>query len=154
MFDQLAEYTIPVLHPVVVHFPVALSVAALVTAGIWLVRNSPDWWRATLLLQALSALGTLMAVRTGEVMEEQSEGVAMVDQFVELHETMGERALWLMGVSLVVLLFARWMGNRETSHAGVRFRWRLMAFLIVLTSVVLVGLTAHIGGLMTWGVPG
>ena len=154
MIDQLADYSIPVLHPVIVHFPVALSMVALLTAGIWLFRNRPEWWRATVLLQFLAALGAFIAVRTGEVMEEQSEGVAMVDRFVELHETMGERALWLMGVSLVILLFTRWLGEREAKHAGVRFRWRLIAFASVLVTAMLVGLTAHIGGLMTWGVPG
>lgn len=154
MIDQLADYSIPVLHPVVVHFPVALSVVALVTAGIWLWRNRPEWWRVTLLMQSLAALGTLIAVQTGEAMQEQSEGVAMVDQFVELHESTGERALWLLGLSLVILLFTRWMGARETEYAGVRFRWRLAAFVAVLATAVLVGLTAHIGGLMTWGVPG
>ena len=108
----------------------------------------------TVLLQSLAMLGTLLAVRTGEIMEEQSEGVAMVDQFVELHETMGERALWLLGFSLVMLLGARWMGAKEMDHAGVRLRWRLLGFISVLIAVVLVALTAHIGGLMTWGVPG
>lgn len=153
MVDQLADYSIPVLHPVVVHFPVALSVVALFTVGIWLFRNATAWWRVTLLLQSLSFLGAFVAVRTGEIMEEQSEGVAMVDQFVDLHETMGERALWLLGLSLAMLLVTRWIGARETDHAGIRLRWRLLGFIAVLVAVIFVGLTAHIGGLMTWGVP-
>jgi len=153
MFEQLAEYTIPVLHPVVVHFPIALSLMALFTAGIWLFRNTNGWWRTTLLLQLFAAVGALMAVRTGEVMEEQSEGVMMVDQFVEYHETLGERALWLLVVSVVVLLGVRWMGGREVDHAGVRLRWRLLAFVVVLSAVVAVWMTAHVGGIMTWGVP-
>lgn len=86
-------------------------------------------------------------------MEEQSEGIAIVDQFVEWHETMGERAAWALGLSVVVLIVMRWVGLRETAHAGVRFRWRLIAFLFVLLAAVLVGLTGHIGGIMTWGVP-
>ncbi|MGB0650482.1 MAG: DUF2231 domain-containing protein [Rhodothermales bacterium] len=153
MFDQLADYSIPVLHPVVVHLPVALSVVALLTVGIWLFRNADAWWRVTFLLQSLSLIGTFAAVRTGEIMQEQSEGVAMVDQFVELHETMGERALWLLGLSLVMLLLSRWMGVRETDHAGIRLRWRFLGFIAVLAAVSFVVLTAHIGGLMTWGVP-
>ena len=153
MLDQLAEYTIPVLHPIVVHFPIALGVVALVTAALWLVRNQHTWWASTLVLEALAFVGAFVALRTGEQMEEQSEGVAMVDRFVDLHESMGERALWALGIALAGLVAARWYGRRDTEHAGTPMLWRILAFLLVLAAAVLVGITGHIGGLMTWGVP-
>ena len=153
MFDQLGNYTIPLWHPVVVHFPIALSMIAVLAAGIWLGRNKLRWWRTAVFLQIGALVGAVAALRTGEAMEEQSEGIAIVDQFVEWHETMGERAAWALGLSVVVLIVMRWVGLRETAHAGVRFRWRLIAFLFVLLAAVLVGLTGHIGGIMTWGVP-
>lgn len=153
MFEQLADYTIPLLHPVVVHFPVALSAVAFVTAAIWLIRNRMRWWRMTFVLELLAFSGAFLALRTGEAMEDQSEGVAMVDRFVELHETMGERAVWALGLAVVMLIGMRWVGLRETAHAGVRLRWRVLAFILVAAAALLVALTGHIGGIMTWGVP-
>jgi len=153
MFDQLADFTIPLWHPIVVHFPIALSLVAVVAGGIWLFRNKLRWWRTVLFLEAGAFIGAFAALRTGESMEDQSEGVAMVDRFVEWHETMGERAMWALGVAIAVLILTRWVGMRETAHAGVRLRWRLAAFLFVLLAAILVGLTGHIGGIMTWGVP-
>jgi uncharacterized membrane protein len=153
MFEQLGDFTIPLWHPVVVHFPVALSITAVLAAALWLARNKLRWWRMTLILQVGALAGAIAALRTGEAMEEQSEGMAMVDQFVELHETMGERAAWALGLSILLLIGMRWAGLRETAYAGVRLRWRLIAFVVVLLAALLVGLTGHIGGLMTWGVP-
>lgn len=153
MFEQLADYTIPLLHPVVVHFPIALALAAVLTALIWMARNKMRWWRMTVVLNLLAFLGGIAALRTGEAMEDQSEGVTMVDRFVEWHETMGERAVWALGTAIVVLFVMRWIGLREVAHAGVRLRWRLIAFFFVLLAAVLVALTGHIGGIMTWGVP-
>lgn len=153
MFDQLVDYTIPLLHPVVVHFPVALALAVVLTGAFWLARNKMRWWRMSVILELLALVGGVAAMRTGEAMKEQSEGVAMVDRFVEWHETMGERAVWAMGLAIVVLLAMRWIGLRETAHAGVRLRWRLIGFLFILIAAILVTLTGHIGGIMTWGVP-
>lgn len=153
MLDQLAEYTIPALHPIVVHFPIALGVAAVLTAAIWLVRNRLTWWTSTLVLEVLAFVGAFFAVRTGEQMEDQSEGVAMVDRFVELHESMGERAVWVLGIAVIGLVAARWFGRRDTEHAGTPALWRILGFVLVLAAAILVGLTGHIGGLMTWGVP-
>ena len=107
----------------------------------------------TLVLEVLAFIGAFVALRTGEAMEDQSEGVAMVDRFVELHETMAERAVWALGLAVVMLVGMRWIGLRETAHAGVRLRWRVLAFLLVAIAALLVALTGHIGGIMTWGIP-
>ena len=151
MLEALTEYTIPVLHPIVVHFPVALGLTALLTAGVWLFRNQDTWWKATALLTLLAFIGGIAALRTGEVMEEQSEGVAIVDRFVHLHEELAEWSVWILGVAFVSILAAVWLGGRDTAHAGTPKRWRLVAFLVVLAAAVLLGLTGHVGGIMTWG---
>lgn len=153
MLEALTDYTIPVLHPIVVHFPVALGLTALLTALIWLVRNQAAWWKATSLLLFLAFLGGIAALRTGEVMEEQSEGVAIVDRFVHLHEELAEWSVWILGAAFVALLVALWLGRRDTSQAGTPLRWRVLAFLFVLAAAVLLGLTGHVGGIMTWGAP-
>ncbi len=153
MLDQLAEYSIPVLHPVLVHFPVALSWIALIAACVWLFRDRQNWLRNTIYVEALALIGAFSAVRTGEKMEEQSEGVPMIDQFVEFHETMGERSMWLLAVTLAFLIFSHWYSGRDMSRSGTKLWIRVIAFLLVLCSALAIGLTAHTGGIMTWGIP-
>lgn len=153
MLEALTDYTIPVLHPIVVHFPVALVFAALLTSGIWLLRNQDTWWKSSAVLLLLSFLGGVAALRTGEAMEDQSEGVAIVDKFVHLHEELAEWSVWILGTAFVAMLAAVWLGRRDTAHPGTPMRWRLIAFLVVLAAAVLLGLTGHVGGIMTWGSP-
>ena len=72
---EVLEYTIPVLHPLVVHAPIAfLPAAAIVLLG-WLLRDRVRWLVAGLWLQAAGSAGALAAVLSGEIMLEQSEGV-------------------------------------------------------------------------------
>jgi len=154
MLEQLADYSIPVWHPILVHFPVALAWIALGGAFIWLFRDRQNWLRNTIYLEVLALLGAFLAVRTGETMEEQSEGVPMIDQFVGFHETMGERSMWLLAVTVAFLIFAHWYSGRDMSRSGTSFAIRVIGFLLVLGSALSIGLTAHAGGIMTWGTPG
>ena len=153
MFEQLADYTIPVFHPVVVHFPVALAILALIPALLWLMRDNVRWLWITLAMEFLAFVGAYVALETGETLEHQSEGVAIVDQFVHLHETMAERAMWVIGITCGVLVFAAWWGRRDVSRPGVHPGVRTVGFLMVLLGAIVIGLTAHIGGIMTWGIP-
>ncbi|MDA0684963.1 MAG: hypothetical protein O3A57_11170 [Bacteroidetes bacterium] len=153
MFDQLADYTIPVFHPIVVHFPVALAVLALIPALLWLMRDRVRWLGITLAAEVLAFIGAYVALETGETLEHESEGVTIVDQFVHLHETMAERAMWVIGITCVALIFAAWWGRRDLSRPGVHLGIRIAGFLLVVAAAILIGLTAHIGGIMTWGVP-
>lgn len=105
------------------------------------------------MLEGAAFIGGIFSLRTGEVMEEQSEGAMMVDRFVELHETMGEQAVWAMGVAVAVMILVAWWARSDVEHAGTRFLGRLLVFLFVALAAVLTALTGHIGGLMTWGVP-
>jgi uncharacterized membrane protein len=153
MLDQILNYTIPVNHPIVVHFPIALAFVALAFALGWLVRNRAYWLNVTFWLTALAWIGTLVALRTGELMEEQGEGIAIVDEFVHLHEDMGEWASWALGACLVWLLFALWHSRNDVQQSGTRLWIRIVALVLLVVAAALVGLTGHIGGIMTWGVP-
>jgi uncharacterized membrane protein len=153
MFDQLSPYTIPVLHPVLAHFPVALGVVSVVFASIWLVRNRIYWLTITMWLQGMAFIGGVLALRTGDAMKDQSDGIAIVDELVQLHESTAERALWIMGISFAWLIFAKWMIARDTFHSEARLWIRIVTFILVLLSSLLIGLTGHIGGTMVWGVP-
>ncbi len=146
----MPDYAIPVLHPVVVHFPIAFLLAAAATALVWLVRNTLFWRGTTLLLLLLGVAGAGLAYYSGEEMAAQSEGVPVVDALVEYHEAAATWTLWLGVAALLavgVLHVAALRG--VTAHSA----WRGGAVLLVLAAGVLAAWTSHLGGLMVWGVP-
>ena len=153
MFEQLDSYTIPVLHPIAVHFPIVLIVAAAVCVLIWAFRDRMYWLWGALYLSIPAFVSAIVALRTGEQMEEQSEGIAIVDQLVHFHEDLAEYTVWTLGVGLAYLAYAIWSTRRDIQHPGTRIWIRLTAVLIFLLVAGLVIVTGHAGGVMTWGVP-
>lgn len=150
---RIFDYTIPVLHPVVVHFPVALTVAAAFCAWVWLGSDRIVWLRAVIWLMAVSFLGAVAAWQTGEAMEKQSEGVAIVETFVETHESLGLASMITLGVLTAGAFLALQVVRRDTSRAGGAPALRWAVALLVTAAACLIGLTAHVGGIMVWGVP-
>lgn len=145
MFD----YTIPVLHPLLVHFPLTLLLVAAPVALVWAVRKTAFWRGVTLLLLALGTLGALGAYLTGEAVEEQSEGVPIVEIFVEQHETLGLWTLIVAGAATLVVATLVWR-ERSRRLPGAA-RW--LAVVLAVAAAVLVAWTGHLGALMVWGVP-
>jgi len=151
--QDIFSYRIPALHPLVVHFPIALSAVVLLVAGLWLLRNRDSLLVWAIWLQVLVALSTWAAVSTGDILEEQSEGVPIVDRFVDLHEELGEYA-WYVSMALVLLLLAaQHVSRRDTGRAGAAVWMRLLVFLVLLAAFALIAWVSHIGGIMVWGVP-
>ncbi len=157
--QDILNYDIPVWHPVAVHFPPALLVASAGVAAIWLARGTPHWRRFLLLLLGMSAVGTIFAYRTGEAIEAQSEGVPMVEIFIDLHHTMAVYTLWATLAALAVVGgLTVWLERKARPDVGVPLpreplAARLGGALITLLAALLVVWTAHIGGIMVWGVP-
>ena len=163
--QQLFQYDIPLWHPVAVHFPPALLVASVGVAALWLVRGTPQWRRCLLFLLLLGAAGTLLAYQTGEAMYAQSQGVPMVELFIDLHESVALYALWAAAGALAVVgALSIWLERRELTERPPAadeptplrepLTARATGLLATLLAALLVAYTAHIGGVMVWGVPG
>ncbi len=151
--QDVFSYRIPALHPLAVHFPIALSMVVVIVAGLWLVHNRDTLLTVAVWLQVLVASAAWAAVSTGDVLKEQSEGVPIVDQFVSLHEQLGEYA-WYASVALAALLLAaRFSARRNTRRAGAPLWLRLFVFLALAANFGLIAWVSHIGGIMVWGVP-
>jgi len=150
-------YQIPILHPVLVHFPIAFILLAAVTSLAWLAWGNRFWRNATLLLLLAGFLGGLGAYFTGEAAEKFGEGNPRVEQFEEQHESSALLTLVATGLSLFVL--AAYMGATRrllptaASGDGDLPVVRVVVAVLTVASAVLVARTGHLGGLMVWGQP-
>ena len=153
--EVVLQYEIPVLHPVAVHFAVALLPVAAFCAVVWMFGGARFWRRATLLLSVFSLAGVAFAYGTGDRMAELSEGVPIVEELVARHALMAQytfiaSAIVVAGLALVVF----WLERRTTIERNPPdpFAVRLAFGLLVVGLAVLASWTGHIGGVMTWGV--
>lgn len=147
--DAVFQYEIPLLHPLAVHFPLALLLVGAAVVATWAVRGTDFWHRCGLLLFAAGFAGALFAYFTGETLKEQSEGTPIVDELVALHE---DAALWtliLSGATLLALVGVLFWSRRDRLPTWAR--WLLAA--LALAAAGAVAWTGHIGGTMVWGVP-
>jgi uncharacterized membrane protein len=162
-FEQAFEYEIPYLHPLAVHFPLVLLLLAAGTATAYAALGTPGWRRALLTFLLLAAPSAYVAHQTGETLEEAVEGEPSVERFVEYHET---AAAWTLRASIGALLVAAggslwWQRRRKEKGAadsgGILLKepiaLRLALLVPILIAALLVAYTAHLGGLMVWGVP-
>lgn len=94
------------MHPLVVHFPVALAVLLPIFAlvALWAIRRGMTparAWAVPVVLAAALAGSAFAATRTGEGDEERVERV-VPEQSLHEHEESGERFLVLSGALLLV----------------------------------------------------
>jgi uncharacterized membrane protein len=127
------------LHPAVVHFPIALTFAALLfeLLGFWPKLRSLATAVPALLL--LAALGATAAVVSGNAAEEEAVVPAAAKSLVEQHEELGEKVmvgLWL----LAALRLALFRVERLAS-------WVRVVLLLLLAGVAAaVGYNGKLGG--------
>ncbi len=160
--DLLAQYEIPFLHPLAVHFPLVLLLLGAAAAGLYLVLGRAVWRQAGLVLFLLGTVGAWAAGETGHDLEQAVEGDPMVERVVGRHESGAEWTLWTsalatFGFGFVSVARLRRRPPVEGDDAPVRTREPLWGRLLVLVpawaAAGLVAWTAHLGGLMVWGVP-
>lgn len=153
--EAFFQYEIPVWHPLVVHFPVALILVAALTTMVWSIRGTPFWRRCALLLFTLGMGGGIVAYQTGEAMEEQSEGTPIVEELVGLHEDLALYTLLVTGATLIALAgLSWWLDRRITIERAPPdpVAVRVVLAVAALAAALLVAWTAHVGGTMVWGV--
>ena len=97
------------LHPMVVHFPIALLSASVlfdILSSRWCRQ---DMRAASLYTLILGLAGALVAVITGAVAEEVVEHSGVPERVLEIHETLGFTTCWLFA-GLLGLRVAEWFG--------------------------------------------
>ncbi len=110
------------LHPKIVHLPVALAVLMpLLSAGLlaaWWAELLPRrTWLVAVLLQALLVGSGFLAIETGEIDEERVERV-VAEELIDAHADAAEAFVWGAGAILLLHLAAAGLRNDTTARSA------------------------------------
>lgn len=92
------------IHPLFVHFPIALLVLYAVLEVLWFktLKTQSWWWNIKALLLGIGVLGGFAALQTGEMAEELRER----SQLIEVHSTYADVTVWIFGALAVMYIVA------------------------------------------------
>ena len=128
-------------HPLVVHFPIALLVTAVLLELTALVCTRPTLHRVALWNLTLGTLAAGAAVYSGLRAEEIARHSFEIEQVMELHERLGIATL--IGGGLITAF--RWLKRDQLSR---RVRLGVVVLLLVMLSTLTYG--AHLGGRLVY----
>ena len=129
------------LHPLVVHFPIALLLSALLVDGLALALKRPALHRVALWNLCLGTIGAAVAVLTGLQAEEIAKHSCEIEQVMERHERLGIATLVL---GLIISALRLW--RRDQLSPGLRAATLIL--MAAMAATLAVG--AHLGGRMVY----
>lgn len=138
------------LHPLVVHFPIALLLVApvLVVLSMVMKKHRLGLAGAALALMLIGTAAAFVAVQTGNTAGELAERTPQVSATLERHEELAEttRAVFALLTFMFVVMFGAPLARRQEWSNGLYVALSAV-FLVFYTggAVALVN-TAHLGG--------
>jgi len=138
------------LHPLVIHFPIALLLVApiLLVLGLVWRRHAQGVFAAALVLMALGTVGAWVAVSTGQAAGELVIRTPEINDIILRHASLAEttRTTFTVLSALFALLLALPLILKERLRVWVHVT-ALEVFLVIYASAtLLVANTAHLGG--------
>jgi uncharacterized membrane protein len=131
------------LHPMIVHFPIALLIIGFLTDLASLFMKQDFWKQAGLYLLILGAAGTIAALISGE---QAGSGIAeqgLLKQAIEQHEEAAILAVWLISVTTVIrialVLLKKYTGA-----------FKIAALILFFLSVGAIARTGYYGGKLVY----
>lgn len=128
------------VHPVFVHFPIALFPTALFFYLLGVVKKRQDMLLAGQICLGLSVVGTLVTVLTGYWAQETFPHGEVIHHMMGTHRTLGF-AILALGVLLMIWSFLK--------HEGLPKASKLFLALLTIT-VLLIMQNADLGGRMVF----
>jgi uncharacterized membrane protein len=129
------------IHPIVVHFPIALYSTSLLLSILGMVARRPSMHRVALWNLVLGTLGALAAVWTGLGAEGTVKHSFEIHEVMEMHERFG---IMTLGLGLVAVGWG--LASRRWPLGWMRG----MGLFIVAGLVGVMALTAHLGGRLVY----
>ena len=128
----------PHLHPMIVHFPIALFMIAAALEILSLITKKETFHQSALTLYVIAALMTPLVVRTG-IWEAAKIGLS--HPLLDEHRTF---ALWTMWISLMSLPLL-WLIKKEAPKY-----FRILFLVLLIAATILVSIGADKGGRMVY----
>jgi uncharacterized membrane protein len=142
------------LHPLVVHFPIALlMVAPILMIVALLAKQKRAFLTSAFIVMALGTAGAWLAVATGEAAGHLAEGIPGVEPLLKRHEEMAESVRTVFTVLTLVfaaLLAIPWALKREPPRA-VRVGSYGALLAVYAGALVYLANTAHQGATLVHG---
>ena len=122
------------MHPLVVHFPIALLLVALwpLVVGIVMRERGRPWLIASFLLTTLGTIAAWVAASTGEAAGELVERTPQIQAALERHEELGE--LVRNFFTVITLLFAAVLFGPGLLHRQVAPRITRIGLVVLLVA--------------------
>ncbi|MEI7835361.1 MAG: DUF2231 domain-containing protein [Planctomycetota bacterium] len=130
------------LHLLILHFPIAMILAAVMADALWLWLRKPIFRESGCWCIVVGAAAAIPTVITGFLF---LDGMTLSGEMAELgetHETLGVITMSLALAAAAIRLAAR---NRL---AG---RWAYVYAVLVAAAAIFVGLAGHWGGMLAFG---
>lgn len=129
------------LHPMLVHFPIALFITSVLfdVLGIWLTRESVR--EGALWLLVLGLLTGLAAFASGDLAAEGAEKAGFAESLIETHEHLAGATVGVFGALLAWRLLLR---NRFSRRAQIAY------LMIAIVGLGLLSATGHYGGSLVY----
>lgn len=126
------------LHPVFVHFPIALTFTGLICFLLGYAKW-PAFQRLSLVLLGFAFLFSFLSVFTGEEAGEIAKKIPGIENSLEKHEEFGEWTRWVLGFAFIIGIASQ-VGLLKSRVLAALF------FLSYLFAAGFVGYTGYLGG--------
>jgi uncharacterized membrane protein len=156
------------LHPIFVHFPIALLVvyAFLEIISVRKLQSLPYWFYVKAIMVIFGAMGAVVARQTGEFAGEALEKAGLADKLLETHELFAN-ATTIIFVIMAVAYIVVWVNKDKADFVSGSGLWvkiwmfaskisrvlveTQLAKLVALVGLVCVTITGGLGGMMVFG---